>query len=575
MSGPSCEQCEKLRAELALAQELLRTREGEIAELRNQLHETMKLVELQRADLDRYREANEKAQPNRPERVAEDQLQLAFERVLASLGDTPAAKALEAAGLADQEKNTSEEPPKKRKKRDPHGRRRLDLTNLPVERIEIDPDDVIAAQGAGFVRIGEEISERVALKPAAYIRLRIIRGKWVRVVELVDPKPIIDGQTGEICDPSDESSRIITAPLPESVWPNVMADPSAIAHVILSKYDDSLPLHRQERISTRQGFTVPRSTQCGWLGAAYNFCYRIVDAMFAESCARAFCIATDATGVRVRAAGACDSWTVFVFIADKDHVVFRYAAENTSAVMEQLLRDFRGRLLSDAATTYDALHRLGVIELACWFHARRYFWRALESDPDRATEALSLISLLFKIDRDCHELSLPERTSVRAEKSRPVLDLFDAWVQKNRNVVDPRGPLDKAIVYYDNQRTALHRFLEDGRIRLDNNLCEQQLRNTILGENNWMFFENETGLRWYTAFRSLIASCRLHDVNSQQYVEEVLRLAPNWPVSRILELAPKYWRDTRAKLDDRQRAMIIPPWELSRSARAGPDRRVA
>lgn len=568
MSGPACDQCEKLRRELAIRLDGIRIRDDQIADLREQLHETTKLVELQRADLNRYREAYEKAQPNRPERVKEDQLQLAFERVLLSLGETPAAKEAAAAGVLDTPKKNAEEKAKPKSKRDPHGRRRLDLTNLPVERVEIDPEEVVAADREGFVRIGEEVSERVAYKPGGYVRLRIVRGKWVREAE---SKVVIDGQTGEVCDlAADATSPVFNAPLPESVWPNMMADPSAITQVLISKYDDSLPLHRQERISTRQGFTVPRSTQCGWLGAAYDFCYRIVDAMFAEAISRSFCIATDATGVRVRAKGACEDWTAFVFIADQDHVVFRYASENTSVMMQKMLGNFRGRLLGDASKIYDALHRAGVIELACWFHARRYFWRSIPSDPNRATEALSLISLLFKIDRECRDLPLPERTVVRAEKARPVLDLFDEWIASNRSAVDPRGPLDKAIGYYNNQRNGLRRFLEDGRLRLDNNLCEQQLRNTILGENNWMFFENETGLRWYTTFRSLIASCGLHEINAQQYMEQLLRLAPHWPVTRVLELAPKYWKTTLATLDERQRAIITPPWELSRAARAGP-----
>jgi transposase len=563
----SCEQCEMLRAELALAREKLRDRDVEIVEFRKQLRETTKLIELQRADLERYRQAYEQAQPNRPERVPEEQLQLAFERVLASLSDAPAATSVAALGAGQRDDTTGAkgegESKTEKKNRHEHGRRRLDLLNLPVEHVEIDPDDVVAANRRGFVRIGEEVSERVAYKPGGYVRLRIVRPKYVRAEELTEVQPILDARTGEVVETNArEASPVLVAELPQSVWPNTMADPSAIAQVIISKYDDYLPLHRQERISARQGFVVPRSTQCGWLGAAYTFCYRIVDAMFAEARAHAFCIATDATGARVRGetAGPCDSWTVFVFIADLEHVIFRYARENTSATMQAMLGNFRGRLLADASKVYDALHRLGVTELACWFHARRYFWRGIATDPDRATEALALISLLFKVERESRKLPMPERTASRAEQAQPILELFDAWVAKNRGSVDPRGPLDKAIGYYDNQRDALRRFLEDGRLRLDNNLCEQQLRNTKLGLNNWTFFENETGLRWYTTFRSLIASARLHGLNAHEYVEQLLRLAPHWPVSRVLELAPKYWTKTIQQLDVRHSEILKPPW---------------
>ena len=264
----------------------------------------------------------------------------------------------------------------------------------------------------------------------------------------------------------------------------------------------------------------------------------------------------------MRAYRACDSWHVFVFIADRDHVVFRYTHKHTSETVAGLLGGFRGYLLSDAAPVYDVLHRGGeIIEVACWFHARRYFWRALESDRERALEALAIISELFKIARECNEIPMPERTEARAARARPVLAIFDQWIARHREQVDPRGPLDKAIGYYENQRGALHRFLDDGRLRLDNNISEGQLRNLVLGRHNWQWFANETGLRWYTTFRSLIASAALHGLNAQEYLEQLLRLAPHWPVTRMIELAPKYWAQTVAGLDARRRAILRRPWE--------------
>jgi len=117
--------------------------------------------------------------------------------------------------------------------------------------------------------------------------------------------------------------------------------------------------------------------------------------------------------------------------------------------------------------------------------------------------------------------------------------------------------------YYLNQRTALRQFLKDGRLRLDNNRSEQALRHLVVGRANWTFFANEAGLSWYASFRSLIASSALHGLNAQTYLGEVLRLAPHWPVNRVLELAPKYWVSTRAGLGDRHRAILRPPWEVA------------
>lgn len=546
-----------MRGELEVARARIEDVELNNARLHEQLRELNKLAELQRADLERYKQAIASAEGHQPERVPEDQLQLAFERVMESITDKVQKADVLAAVANDEDADPSEkEKTEKKKMRDPHGRRPLEMTNLPVHEIWIDPDEVVATGGVGFERIGEEIAERVAFRPGRYERLRFIRGKWMRVLE-----------------PSNEAEKRIRelpvriAPLPGGLMmPRMMADPSAIAHGIIAKYDDSLPLYRQQKISAREGFEVSRSTQCSWFGAAYSVCHGVVEAMFAEAKSSAFCIATDATGAPVRSTGECVSWHVFVFIADRDHIVFRYAEKHTSDTISDMLQGFRGFVQADAATIFNVLYVEGMIEVGCWIHFRRYAWKGLSSDPNRALEILSVISKLFEIARECAEIPMPERTEVRAARAKPILQLVDQWMDRNRDRVDPRSPLDSAITYYDNQRAALHRFLEDGRLRLDNNLSEQQLRNVILGCHNWTFFANETGLRWYTTFRSLIASCALHDLNPQVYLEQLLRLAPHWSKERMIELAPKYWRRTIENLSERQLEMIRPPWERTFAA---------
>jgi transposase len=506
------------------------------------------LSELQAADLERFQKAYDAARPNHPERVAEDELQLGFEQVLASLGPSPAAN-----DVRGNDSSAAGSPRRKKKGRHRHGRRPLDLSNLEKKEIVVIPPEVAAVGGEGFRQIGEEISSRIARRAASVIRLVIRRPKFIRTgADVVVDSELLD------------SRPILIAPTPESVWPNFMADPSVIAHVIVSKYDDILPLHRQERISARDGFVLPRSTQCGWLKRAHEVTYRISDAMFADAKARAFCIATDATSGPVRADGKYDPWDVFVFLADRDHIVFRHVQGHaTSDSVKTLLTGFHGHLLADAAPVYDALFETGdIIEHCCWFHCRRYFYRALETDKARALGPLSLIAKLFEIDRECSLISDPaEYADVRSKRATPLLELLDQWVERHRDQVDPRGPLDKAIGYYENQHDALHRFLDDPRIRLSNNLSEQQLRNLAQGRDNWRFFANETGVRWYTNFRSLVASCHLHKLNPELYLEEILRLAPHWPVTRVLELAPKYWSETRDNLDARQLSIIRRPWE--------------
>ncbi len=562
-----CSTCDSLRREIESRAAELAALMAEKRALESDLGEAGKLIEAQQADLDRYRKLVESQRPNQPERVPAEQIQLAFERVVATLGEPVAANSNESASVPAAQPDTATAatapsitvPPTPKRRPRGHGRRRVDMTQLPAQRVELMPDEVKATGGEGWRRIGEEVSERVGFRPAGYYRLVLARSKWVRVTQ-----------------PKDETPVLIS-PVPDSLWPRVMADPSAIANVIVSKYDDILPLNRQETISLRQGFALPRSTQCEWLGAAYSVTHRVVDAMLAEARAKAFCIATDSTGVRVRAHRGCQNWGMFVFIADRDHVVFRHAPAQDGQAVEDELRGFRGHLLADASSIFDAFYRdeHGMTQVSCWFHARRYWWRALETDRERALEALSLIGKLFEIERECRDVPMPDKTAMRRARAGPILDLFDTWIDKQRGKVDPRSPLEAAFTYYDNQRAGLRRFLEDGRLRLDNNISEAQLRNVVLGRHNWKWFENETGLKWYATFRSLIASCALHRLNPQLYLEQLLRLAPHWPLTKQLEISPKYWQRTVAGLDESARAIICPPWSHTWSQPSADDRPTA
>ncbi|HET9832968.1 MAG TPA: transposase, partial [Vicinamibacterales bacterium] len=421
-----CQSCESLRvqlrdtlASLAAAQEKLAEREAKIQQFSIQLREALKLIDLQRADLLRYRADPEptrpRMEPNVPERVDREQLQKAFERVLAAQPELAANVANDDAISprdADATLGRAATPKKGKqpRKHHPHGRRSLDLSKLPVERIEFDPPEVIASNGVGWMRIGEEVSHRVGYRPAQYFDLQIVRTKWARIVlPLAAAIP-----EGEAADETPEPAPIIVAPVPENVWPRIMGDPSAIANVIISKYGDSLPLNRQEQISVRHGFELPRSTQCDWLLAARQASYRIVDAMHAEARNRAFCIATDATGVEVRAKGGCDRWHLFVFIADCDHIIFDHAPSHDGATVTRMMKDFTGYVLADAAGIYNTLYDdHDMTEVACWYHARRYFWRGLASDRERALEPLALIAKLFQIDRECRSIVMPERTQMR------------------------------------------------------------------------------------------------------------------------------------------------------------------
>ncbi len=566
-----------------------RTKDGEIADLRDKseemqlaLKELDKLCTLLKADLARIRGERAALEPNRSERLSGDELQLVFEGVVTALetaandgGDAPTTNDA-GADATGTESPPEQAPggagsisggPKPNSMRagaggkKGHGRRPFDLSNLPVQDIVVEPAEVTANPDC-YRFIGNECSERLARREASFIRIRLIRPKYKLIAERDGQDSDTDLARSPVEREIDrQPTTIVCAPIPSYLWPRVMADVSAVTHVILSKYDMCLPLHRQERALARCGFHISRSTQCDWLSAAYEQLYRIVDAMMVEACESAFCIATDATGAPVRMPRACANWHLFVFIADEDHVIFRPTRAHTSAAIAGMLDGFGRHLLSDASLVYDVLHREhGVTEVSCWFHLRRYFWKARATEPKRALEVLAIIAKLFKVARETAAVPMPDRTEERARRARPILEVLDRWIDKERSSVDDRSPLAAAITYYDNQRSGLRAFLADGRLRLDNNISEQQLRHLVVGRHNWNFFENAGGLRWYAVFRSLIASCTLRGIDPERYLDEVLRLAPHWPTTRMLELAPKYWPTTRAALSTEQRDTIVPPW---------------
>jgi len=563
--GGACRDCKRCTAALHTAEARISELEGELCALRELFAENTQTTELLEAELKRYRYAYNVGQPNCPERVPRDQLQLAFERVLAYVppandlagGGTGSLDEAEAAAAGSDASGTGPErsPPAKDKRnagcQRGHGRRNPDLSNLPIESARVDPPEV-TANPALFKCIGEETSSRVGYRAACYVRLILVRTKWV----LITSKGAVPEAAAEMvaADAAPEAAAPDTttvhiAPLPLSVLPHVMADPSAIANVIVSKYDDVLPLHRQERISARHGFTLPRSTQCGWLTVAFSLLYRIVLAMFDEAKAQAFCIATDATGAPVQKAGGCRRWHVFTFIADNGHIVFRWVNEHSGTAISNLLLGFRGHLLSDASPIYNVLYReFGIVPVYCWAHCRRYFFEAAICKYPIGIQGLLRIRAMYAADHAFRRMPPAKRKLMRAQHLRPLMESFFAWVKQARTAAQGRDLATKALGYAFNQEQQLLRVLEDGRLPLDNTRSERSLRKIVVGRKNWMFYGSDTHAESAAAIFSIIASCRLHAIDPEQYLDEILRLLPYWPQERYLELAPKHWKTTRVKL---------------------------
>jgi transposase len=425
------------------------------------------------------------------------------------------------------------------------GRPNLRELDLPEERVEIfDP----ALQGK---------AEQIGFEETCYLGRR--RGGAVRIV--------LARATYKVTS-DDEATEIVTANKPKEVYERGMLAPSFIAYLLTKKFRWGMPFHRVALELASEGISLDDSTMCRYaehVGATLGC---VVDAMATEARATAFCLSTDATGVAIQPARLhdgkrqpCAKGHFFVVLADKDHVFFEYQPKHTSEAVCAMFRGFKGYIQADAHCIYDALFRGDARtsdtdkppdEVACWSHARRKFWEAAIATKDPAArEALLRIRMLFKLEQDWADLAPRQRHERRQRVSRPMLDDFFAWaggVFERAGAV--RGPVATAFGYAIRQRDALRRFLDDGRLRLENNDAERALRSSIaVGRKAWLFFGSGDHAQAAANLFSLIASCQLHDLDVESYFTDVIRVLPYWPRDRYLELAPKYWPRTRARLD--------------------------
>jgi hypothetical protein len=374
-----------------------------------------------------------------------------------------------------------------------------------------------------------------------------------------------------VLDP--DASGIVTAPMPPLILPRSYALPSLLAHIATDKFCDGLPLHRQEDRFARLGATIHRSTMARWLeelGAIVGT--TIVDAMRIEAMATTFCIATDATGVRVlptpredKKRQPCRRGHFFVQIADADHVFFEYSADENGKVVSKLFRGFSGFVQADASSVFNVLFQspderdrvddeppdLAVRhEVGCWSHGRRGAWEAAVATQDPvAREMLARVMRMFQLERLWSDRSPDERKALRDRHLRVHVVSFFAFVEEQfERAKNQRGLLRSALGYCVRQKDALMRFLDDGRLEMTNNRSERALRRVATGRHAWLFIGSDDHGQAAGNLMTLIASARLHQLDPEEYLRDIFRVLPCWPSERYLELAPRYWRQTRARL---------------------------
>lgn len=406
------------------------------------------------------------------------------------------------------------------------GRRPLPK-DLPRKRIEYSPppqDRACKHCGVELERIGEEISEQYEYVPASFFIVQHARLKYA-------------------CPKCQEG--VVVGPLPDKLIDKGLPGPGLLAQILVSKYEDHLPLYRQERIFGRHGAHIPRSSACQWIAWAAGQLEPLYRYMKQEILKSAK-IHTDDTPVQVQEKGRGKTRTgrLWVYRGDEAHryAVFEYTANRRRDGPAAFLKDYKGYLQADAYGGYDGLYAGNeIVEVACWAHARRKFFDARETDP-RAYEALELIGRLYELERLGQPLLPHGRAQLRQLQARPVLERIHAWLHDSKDLCVPKSPLGQAIHYALGQWQALNRYLDDGILDVDNNKAENLIRPVALGRKNWLFCGNDAGGRRAAIAYSLIESCKLSAVDPWKYLYDVLPRLATHPASRIRELIPGHWK---------------------------------
>ena len=436
------------------------------------------------------------------------QMQLSIEDLEASL----AAKPLEV-------RPAPKEPPER------PARRPLPA-ELPREQIVHENPCACPDCGGKLRLLGEDVSEMLEYVPSHFKVIRHVRPKL-----------------------SCASCQRIVQPLaPSRPIERGLAGPGLIAHVLVSKYCDHLPLYRQSQIYAREGIDLDRSTLADWVGGGSALLEPLVGAI-GNYALGAYKIHGDDTPVPVLCPGRGTTkqgrlWTYVrddrpAGSAEPPAVLFRYSPDRKGERPRAHLANFTGVLQADAYAGFDQLYGEKIKEAACWAHVRRKFYdiHAALSSPV-ALEALERIGRLYKIEEEIRGRQPHERRTVRQARAGPELKSLHEWLHKTVTALSKKSELAKAIRYALSNWVALTRYCEDGRLEVDNNAAERALRTVALGRKNWLFAGSDDGGERAAAIYTLLGTAKLNDLNPESYLRYVLERIADHPINQIEDLLP-------------------------------------
>jgi transposase len=399
---------------------------------------------------------------------------------------------------------------------------------LPRETETIAPKHASCPDCGGALRaLGEDVSETLE-----YVRAHF------KVIRTVRPK-----LSCGCC------SRIVQEPAPHRPIDRGLAGPGLLAHVLVSKYADHLPLYRQSEIYQREGVELDRSTLADWVGGASRTLRPLVDALKSYVLSAEKLHGDDVpVPVLEPGNGKTKTGRLWTYVRDDrpsgsdapSAVWFAYSPDRKGEHPAGHLKNYKGILQADGYAGFNRLYEKGdIVEAACWAHLRRKFFDLHQAHGSPlAKEALERIGELYGIEKEIRGRSPAERREVRQARSRPLLETMHVWLKTSLAKLSRKSDVAKAIHYGLDRWPALQLFCEDGRVEMDNNAAERALRAVALGRKNFLFAGSDAGGERAAAIYSLLGSAKLTGIDPEAYMSSVLRRIADHPINRIQDLLP-------------------------------------
>lgn len=444
-----------------------------------------------------------------------------------------------------QEEEKTEEAPREEVKVEAHTRTRTGRKPIPddLPRIRIEHDlpdeEKVCACGAELSRIGEEVSEQLDIIPARYQVIQHVRYKYAcKCCQGVE---------------SDEGAVKI-APVPERMLPKSLASSRLLAQVMTSKFCDALPFYRQENVFARTGIDIGRASMCNWALALYERCRPLEELLLIDALSGPVA-GMDETPVLVldeqekpnKKKGKSYMWVIRGGPPGGPGIVYHFSPSRSAEVAKTLLDGYQGVVQTDGYTGYDFLDtKDGIVHVGCWAHVRRKFMETIQAAGGRhgngkADEAIRMIRSLYEIEKETADKSPDKIVAIRQERSRPVLDRFEQWLKDHAALVPPKSQLGQAMQYALSEWPKLVKYIENGHIRIDNNLTENAIRPFVVGRKNWLFSKSPEGAKASAFFYSIVETAKANGLEPFSYLTALFERYPlAKTVDEIKVLLPQY-----------------------------------